>query len=196
VTAFQQAYMLFPLLIWAALRFDQRVVTTVTFAVSVLAIVGTAQGLGPFAQASLQDSLIYLQAFMAIFAVTALTLSATISEKERAEREALEAIRARDEFLSVASHEFRTPLSALTLQLTALQRLLGKAKAENLHGMLTDKIDRAVRTTHRLTKLVDNLLDVSRIVTGHLKLEPEECDLSELSRDIVERVSAEAKQAG
>jgi signal transduction histidine kinase len=111
-------------------------------------------------------------------------------------KEAKEAIQARDEFLSIASHELRTPLSALVLQLARLQRALRAEESRTPPEMLTEKIDKAVKATGRLTTLVDSLLDVSRIASGRLQLQPEDSDLAEVARDLVERVADAARRAG
>lgn len=111
-------------------------------------------------------------------------------------KEAGEAIQARDEFLSIASHELRTPLSALVLQLAGLQNALREAKVQGLPGKLTGKVDKAIKATGRLTSLVDSLLDVSRIASGRLQLQPDEHDLAEVARDLIEREADAARRAG
>lgn len=111
-------------------------------------------------------------------------------------KEAGEAIQARDEFLSIASHELRTPLSALVLQLAGLQNSLPEAKVQSPNGKLTGKVEKAIKATGRLTSLVDSLLDVSRIASGRLQLQPEEHDLAEVARDLVERETDAARRAG
>ena len=80
----RQSFLLFPLLIWAALRFGQRGATAMTVLVSATAIGGTALGYGPFVQSTLAESLFPLQSFMAVLAVTVLILAATISERDLA----------------------------------------------------------------------------------------------------------------
>lgn len=93
-------YVIFPLLIWAALRFGQRGSTLVTFAASAIAIWATLHGLGPFTSSSLDHSLMLLQSFMAIVAATGLFLSAATSERHmirevsRASRERLRVLAA------------------------------------------------------------------------------------------------------
>ncbi len=109
-------------------------------------------------------------------------------------REAQEAIRARDEFLAIASHELKTPLTPLQLQLDTLHRALEKAGVQD--ERLDDMLERASRQTVRLIRLVGSLLDVSRITAGRLAIEPEEFDLSEMVRETVERFGAEAGKAG
>jgi PAS domain S-box-containing protein len=101
-----------------------------------------------------------------------------------------QAIRARDEFLSIASHELRTPLTALKLRLQAL------LYAKGLEDKLEKKLESAARQTQRLERLIDNLLDISRITTGHLELEPEELELAELTHEVVERLRDEAMATG
>jgi PAS domain S-box-containing protein len=111
-------------------------------------------------------------------------------------KEAAEAIQARDEFLSIASHELRTPLSALVLQLAGLQNALHEAEIQSVNARLIEKVDKSVKATDRLTTLVDSLLDVSRIVSGRLELQPEECDLTDVARDLLEREADAARRAG
>src|SRR5207302_11049660 len=72
----RQTYMLFPVLIWAALRFGQRGATTAAFVVSAIAIWGTALGRGPFVHPVLHESLLALQTFMAVVAATFLVMGA------------------------------------------------------------------------------------------------------------------------
>ncbi len=386
--ALRQAYLLFPLLVLAALRFEQRGATMVTFLACGLAVSGTARGLGPFADPALHQGLIQLQAFMAIVALTALSLGAATAERrhaqsalrrernvlrtaeqeaqrhaarvqlladasrayaeassdlrgameavagqiaqalgdgcsiglltpdrhaletiavhhadpevhqmlaqlgsgrqelggtltgrvietgepilitesaperisasvhpryraslarfpvhsllivplrahgnaigavtvardtpdrpytkddqvlleELAERAGLaienarllqrtqEAIRMRDEFLSIAAHELRTPLSALLLQLGGLKHLFGEDELL-ASSKLPARLDKVNRAADRLSKLVDSLLDVSRIANRRLDLHLEPCDLAQIARETIERVADEARSA-
>jgi signal transduction histidine kinase len=83
---FHQAmiYVIFPFVIWAALRFGQRGATFAIFLVSGIAIWGTLQGMGPFSLESKNDSLVLLQTFMAVVALTALLLAAATVERKNA----------------------------------------------------------------------------------------------------------------
>ena len=105
--------------------------------------------------------------------------------------QAREAIRLRDEFLSIASHELKTPLTALQLQLGNI-----RGRASEAGGDLAGKVDRAMRVGDRLVQLVETLLDVSRIASGRLKLNLESFDLVEAVRDVVERLRDSAADAG
>jgi PAS domain S-box-containing protein len=79
------SYFVFPALTWAALRFGPPGVVTALGLVSVVAIAGTAQGLGPFTRDTVHASLLWLQAFIGVVSVTSLVLAAAVAERERAE---------------------------------------------------------------------------------------------------------------
>jgi len=76
-------YVIFPFMIWAALRFHQHGAATATFLVSGIAIWGTSQGMGPFSLESKNDSLVLLQTFMGVVSVTSLILAAATIERRR-----------------------------------------------------------------------------------------------------------------
>jgi PAS domain S-box-containing protein len=79
------AYVVFPFVIWAAVRYGQPGVVVTIVVISALAIWSTVHGFGPFARASVLDSLLLLQTFMGTVAATALVLGAVITERHRAE---------------------------------------------------------------------------------------------------------------
>jgi signal transduction histidine kinase len=105
-----------------------------------------------------------------------------------------EAVRLRDEFLSVASHELNTPMAALMLSLEGL----GTADPElqlDPQGMVhVAKL--AERQGKRLTKLIGDLLDVTRLSRGALELHREEVDLGTLVREVVARYKPELERSG
>ena len=115
-------------------------------------------------------------------------------ENARLYGDAQEAIRHRDDFLSIAGHELKTPLSTLSLE---IHRLLEMARsswpsdAGPLHAT-----EKAARSVQRLSRLVDQLLDVSRVGAGRLALEPEELDLSALCREVADRFADELARSG
>jgi len=104
--------------------------------------------------------------------------------------ESKQAVFARDEFISIASHELRTPLTALKLRLQSVLH------SRDLSEKTERRVESAVRQTERLERLIDNLLDVSRITTGHLELEREEFDLSDMVQDVAERFREQAAGGG
>ncbi len=113
-------------------------------------------------------------------------------------RETQEAVAARDTFLGVASHELNTPLTSLKLNLQGLQRMLAQVPPEALPPGLAvgPKLQSAQRQVARLTSLIRELLDVSRITAGKLKLEPEPLDLAELVREVAARAAEDAARVG
>jgi len=171
---YAQAYLFFPLLIWAALRFGQRGAVTAAFVVSVIAVWGTALGHGPFVRPALHQSLIALQAFMGVASATFLVLGASIAERRRAEREvklararAEEANRVKAEFLAVMSHELRTPLNAISGYVDLLT--LG------VDGPLTEKqsvsLARIQLNQQHLLGMIDDVLSFAKIEAGKLRVD-------------------------
>lgn len=113
-----------------------------------------------------------------------------LSERKRHEQ-AEAAVRMRDEFLAIASHELRTPLTTLVLSLAVVEHDRMKGDLEQIHRSLR----RAQKQAKRMGHLVDRMLDVSQIASGKLKLELAPCDLSDVVKDVAERLSEEASNA-
>lgn len=112
--------------------------------------------------------------------------------------EAQEAVRARDAFLSTASHDLMVPLSLLRMQLQSLTRSAERGRlCEMPRERLVSNLATAERHGSRLWRLVSDLLDVSRI-TGklELELELENVDLSAVVRNVVARYGEELDVAG
>jgi PAS domain S-box-containing protein len=120
-----------------------------------------------------------------------------LTERRRAEEERLRlaeaqaAVRLRDEFLAMASHELRTPVAALRLQVQSLQR-----RRDALDASVARLVGRATDTTDRLASLVDALLDVSRLTTGRFELHRQRADLSAVVAANVERLRPVAAHVG
>lgn len=108
-----------------------------------------------------------------------------------------EAVRARDEFLSIASHELRTPITSLQL---AAQGLLRLSRTDSLSKVppefLISSLETAVRQSGRMAQLIDRLLDVSRIQAGRLELQLEDVDLAAVVREMATQTAPEAARAG
>jgi PAS domain S-box-containing protein len=99
-------------------------------------------------------------------------------------REAQLAIQLRDDFLSVAGHELRTPLTALLMQVQSLVR-----SSDGGDARLKQRLERAAAAGQRLELLIGQMLDVSRITAGQLRLDREPTRLDVLVREVVERFS-------
>jgi PAS domain S-box-containing protein len=145
------AYAVFPLVIWAALRFGQRGAATATLVISGIAIWGTARGFGPFMGETLIQRLILLQTFMLVVAVTAMVLAAIFFERKRAEealRESEE--RFRNLFESMQAGVYRTSPDGRILHAnSALVNMLGYTSYEELAARNLEKEGFAVGYSRR-----------------------------------------------
>lgn len=108
-------------------------------------------------------------------------------ELERKYAKAQEEIQSRDEFLSIASHELKTPLTSMLLQIqTALHNIRSVSLAQFSVEHLLKMLESAENQTKRLSRMINDLLNVSLITTGKMELEVEELDLSEIVKNVVE----------
>lgn len=139
----------------------------------------------------------------------AITRDITDKKRREAEREHLlikekearlgaeKSLQLRDDFLSIASHELKTPLTPILLNFQLVDRYLRSVAADIPKAALLMKVfENTDQQFDRFLKLVENLLDVSRISADRLVLEKESLDLSHLLQDIVKRFKSEFKNAG
>lgn len=108
-------------------------------------------------------------------------------DNARLYRQTQEAVRARDLFMSIASHELKTPLTPLMLAAQTLERALAGAADGVPAEKLRAPAEMVGAQAARLAGLVDELLDVARLASGRLRLQPEPGDLAQLVRDAVAR---------
>jgi len=122
--------------------------------------------------------------------------SVIIDEKVKAEQGLKHAVQARDEFISIASHELKTPITSLRLQVEVLQRALHEKTA---HLYSKENVFKLIKQTDRqltqLTRLVDDMLDVSRIGAGRLSLKLEPVNVTTLVEELADRLSPQFAQA-
>lgn len=134
-----------------------------------------------------------------LFTITRFQVSARMAAERNAERlrqargEAVRSLRTRDAFLSIASHELKTPLTALQLQVDGLHRAFSTNRP-----MQAERVQRRLesvrRQARRLTTLVDDLLDVSRLADGRLHFVAEPVNLGDLLREVSLRFETEAQR--
>lgn len=111
-------------------------------------------------------------------------------EKETLLAKEKEHVSARDDFLSIASHELKTPLTSLKLQAQVMKRAIDRKDPTVFSPeKVTHLISQIDNQTTRLTRLVDDMLDISRIRTGRLKMIKEEVELNSVVKDVVERLT-------
>jgi signal transduction histidine kinase len=106
------------------------------------------------------------------------------------EHELGEAVQARDAFLSAASHELKTPLTALSLVVQTLLRRRASGADP------TPQLEAIGRQVQRLSRLIDDLLDVSRISAGRLRLDLTELDLAQVVAEVTARLESERQPGG
>jgi signal transduction histidine kinase len=118
-------------------------------------------------------------------------------DNARLYREATQAIQARDTFLSIASHELKTPLTTLVLQADGLLRQSKSLSADGTESVsVRRRADKIVQQTHRLDRLINQLLDVSRITSGRLDLDLKQVDLAGIVDEVVARFSEDLAVVG
>ncbi|WP_026735163.1 MASE1 domain-containing protein [Fischerella sp. PCC 9605] len=208
-------YMVIPPLIWSAVRFKTRESTLLVLIVSAIAVFGTVRGFGSFAkQASPNESLILLQSFICVIAITTFVLSAVTNENRRAEtklRQANDELerrveerttelkeaknvaeianQAKSEFLANMSHELRTPLNGILGYTQILQRT----------EPFTDKGRKGIEIIHQcgshLLTLINDVLDLSKIEARKMELRPIDFHFPSFLQGVVEicRIRAEQK---
>lgn len=108
-----------------------------------------------------------------------------------------EAVRLREEHLSIASHELKTPLTSLLLQLQSVLKSIYRDPLANLSiEKLLSLLKNAQEQSNRLAHLIDSLLDVSRITPGKVDLKTEKMDLTQTVKKITEGFSEQLEKSG
>lgn len=151
---------------------------------------GDAVGVIETTGAGPEDAPRYLNLALALGRVAAMSIA-----NARLFRAAEEAVRAREDFLSMASHELRTPLTTLGLQLEGMLRRLDR-EPEGTLPWAGDKLRACGRQVHRIERLLGSLLDVSRITQGRLHVELADVDLAAVVREVAARHAEDAARAG
>jgi signal transduction histidine kinase len=204
---FPHPYLVFPLLMLVAVRLDQKWTITALLTVAIITIWAATVGHGRFLASSLSDRLLQTQIFLGVLTISKMVLAASTMEGKRLYREAQNAIFERDEFLSIASHELRTPLTALTFQLQIFNHTINKLIEKRKQGsedietvpvplksaMLVLKSE---EQSKKLSGLLDDLLDLTRIRLGQLQLRKEEVDLCRAACDVRDLFKTKAAAAG
>jgi signal transduction histidine kinase len=197
--AFWQAYLLSPMLLWAAIRFPQRGNVTAIFLVSVIAVYGTAIGSGPFRTADLSDRLQDLQIFMAVTTVTFLMLGAVAAQQRASEaalkvakEEAETASRVKSQFLAVVSHELRTPLTGIIGYADLLEQQITGPLSEPQRS----QVGRIKAAAWHLVGVIDSILTFSSAERGRQEVKPAAVDAVGLARDAMALIEPQARAKG
>ncbi|MAL35553.1 MAG: hybrid sensor histidine kinase/response regulator [Pseudomonas sp.] len=107
------------------------------------------------------------------------------------------AVRMRDDFMSIVSHELKTPLNTLILEVQLRKLQLGRKNfAAFSEDKLQQMVDKDERQIQSLIRLIDDMLDVSRIRTGKLSIRPTQVDLGKLVASVVENFAPQMEASG
>jgi PAS domain S-box-containing protein len=120
--------------------------------------------------------------------------AAVALENGRLLSEALEAVRARDDFLAVAAHELRSPLTSMLLQVQVLGRAIARERFEA--GAARRAVAVAEAQARRLSTLIDGMLDVSRFSRNQLVIHLDDVDLRQLLDELLATLAANLERAG
>ena len=116
-------------------------------------------------------------------------------ELQLAQEQLQRAVRMRDDFLSLVSHELRNPLNSVYLQAQLRRRMFSGPTPPDNAAMLR-MVERDERQIRSMVRLLDDMLDVSRLRTGNLAMNPAPFDLAESTRAVVEAIEDQARAAG
>jgi signal transduction histidine kinase len=192
------AFLFIPLLVWAALRFESRGVVAFISIICCLAVNGTWHGIGAFATADENSSLLMLQTFIFIATLTALVLAAAVAERKAAEEKfrrlsvelerrvkertaQLEGINKELEaFCYSVSHDLRAPLRTIRgFSEVLLQQCLPQLDARG-----QDFLRRTCDAGLQMDKLIEDLLKLSRVTRG--EIEQRQINLSAIACEIAD----------
>jgi len=117
-----------------------------------------------------------------------------VTEHVLIRRKIEESIQTRDTFFAAAAHELRNPINALQLQLLSIMRAAERGDTALPLDWVRGRVGKAAHQVSRLVRLIDNLLDVSRIASGRLHLDLEPVDLAAVVTEVIDRLES-AEQA-
>jgi signal transduction histidine kinase/ActR/RegA family two-component response regulator len=218
---FPFTFLFFPFLMSAAARFGASGVTLCVVIIDLMAVIATRQGLGPFVRPNFNDSLLLLQGFVSMVALSGLGVSAVLTEwlhsKDKLEKmtqeledkvtertaelaeanrnllvsrdQAVEASNLKSAFVANMSHELRTPLSGIIGAAQMLDSDFGSSNSKELVQILHD-------SAQSLLKIVNEILDLSKLEAGKVVVEQEPFNLIYVVQDSARLMAFEANKKG
>lgn len=111
-----------------------------------------------------------------------------ITDKKLVEEKLTKALKMRDEFLTIASHELKTPLTSLLLQTQMLERNIKKGQWPD-HEQINRYIDLSIRQCQQLSRLIEDMLDISKIRTDKLSIKREKVNLCKIVTHAIAKIA-------
>lgn len=201
----ERLYLFFPLMFWTALFLGQRGVTTLTFFITIALALQSAEGHGPFSfyQSNIKSDF-DLTYFIATLQLTGLIVASVIMERgelriakemnmaraqeelEVLNRDLRRALQVRDEFIAIASHELKTPMTPLRLNFQFLKKVFEKMHLSKIsHEIVAKSITTCSLSLVRLDHLIEELLQGTRVHEIKMSVNLEKVDLSKLVEDVL-----------
>jgi signal transduction histidine kinase len=180
-------YFLFPLIIWCTIRFDTLGVVTTNIIVMITMLIGAIKGVLPTGFGSVEDRMFVHELVAMTIGITGFVLAAAIREKE-------EALDARGEFINIASHELKTPITSLKLQYDLAARRIARGEKVSEEEM-TSNFKRMGNQISRLILTIEQLLNTTRFEQGTFQLNISHVKISKILKNVLEAMSADLTAA-
>ncbi len=192
-------YVIYPILLWAVLRFDLRMVTAALLVTAFMVVLNANLGRSPFVVAgqSVREQVLAIQAFLAVTSLSTLIVAAMVHERREAvamqERliAELETKNAElERFTYTVSHDLKSPLFTIQGFIGLLEQDVAEGRAERAR----QDIERIRGAALTMQRLLSELLELSRI--GRIANEPEPVPLADVAREAVELLAGRIEEAG
>jgi len=157
-------FLVLPPLAWAALRFGEREVATVSALIAAVAVWQASKGGGPFAPLDLTYALLLLQTFLGTLAATSLALAVAMQALRRTAQELRVAHQEMEQFVDVAAHDLQEPLR----NVLNFSDLLRVKHGERLGGEGGEYLGYVMQSATRMERVIDDLLAIAHAGRGEL----------------------------
>lgn len=187
-SALRHPFIFYPVLIWTALRFETRGVSSAIGLLSILFLAVTLMGFGPFFSQDPVTASANVQIFFSITAITSLMMALVVRQRRQTTERVERLSRVKSDFVTVVTHELRTPLSSIKEGISlVLDRIDGPINPEQ-----TKTLELVKRNVDRLGRLVYNVLDIQKLESDGVPMNFSPQDIGAIAKEIVETFRPES----